>query len=187
MQELSPADTSSLSPYATHARRFLPLFSFRAVIFSDNAYLCATTTTERQTEQIGFRQRHVRRGGSCERRPRVCHKRQETLAPVNNPIKMNRKRTPGTLSTCPPLSPPLLLQLLLSPRRLHRRNCIRVMKPAVDSACSNHNPSSIPRVRGSLLDVSCSELILIDALTCDAIFIRNKISFHKLQCKILSA
>ena len=45
---------------------------------------------KRQTEQIGFRRR---RGGSCRfsRRARVCHRRQETLAPVNNPIKMDRK------------------------------------------------------------------------------------------------
>lgn len=47
-----------------------------------------------------------RRGGSCERpavpRPRFCHRRQETLAPVNNPIKMDRKHTPAPSARCRP-------------------------------------------------------------------------------------
>lgn len=74
-------------------------FFFGTILSSTmHIYILANARNERQTEQIGFRQWHGRRwrGGSCKRGPRVCHRRQETLVPVNNPIKMDRKRTPGT-------------------------------------------------------------------------------------------
>lgn len=71
----------------------------QGVIFKwHDAYLCRdgrdeVARNERQTEQIGFRQRgrQAAAARSAVPRPRVCHRRQETLAPVNNPIKMDRK------------------------------------------------------------------------------------------------
>ena len=85
----------------------------------------------------------ARRRGSCEvgrfHRHRVCHRRQETLAPVNNPIKMDRKLGWPWIWTMPPgaaalgTSTALLLSSLLLP--------LQVL-PYREGICTLHHSSA---------------------------------------------
>lgn len=127
----------------------------------------AGVRNERQTEQIGFRQWHGqrgRRGGSCERGPQVCRRRQETLA---HSLITQLKRT-GNVPPVPCRPLPSLLfhrrysaMIIASPPQLCRSDVTRGRpsafkpRPFIDISCTQHHPT-----------LSYWELVLIDALCC---------------------